>query len=625
MRLRSSWSNMIDSVADACRPDMTLAGVAAQYAAGVTPAELMRGLRARAEALGEHNMFIHLLDDAELAPWLTGLAAMDPSTTPLWGVPFVLKDNIDLAGVPTTAGCDAYAYMPDDSAFVVQRLLDAGALPLGKANLDQFATGLNGTRSPWGPCRNSVDTRYISGGSSSGSAVSVALGLASFSLGTDTAGSGRVPAAFNNLVGVKPTRGLLSARGVVPACRSLDCVSLFALHADDANHVLAIAEGFDAVDGYSRENPFDNAAQAYGCFDGILAFGVIGDAQLAFFGDDDYAQAYRQTLDHLTAQGIRLQEVDYTPFDETARLLYEGPWVTERYVATLPLVAEQPEAMVPVVRDIITAGREPLAADLFRAMYRLHDLKRRCADELRGVDALLTPTAGRCYTVDEMLEEPVRRNSELGYYMNFMNLLDMAAVAVPTAFTAAGLPFGVTLGAAGFTDRRLLSIANRLQQSFRLDMGATGQPLPPLEHRSAGREDTMDIVVCGAHMRGMPLHAQLAERGAVFVDATTTTAEYRLFALTGASLARPALVRIEAGGSAIDVEVWRLPTHEFGGFLRGIEAPLGLGTVRLQDGRLACGFIAEALTSDERTHDITDFGGWRAYLAAKGSAASTVR
>lgn len=610
---------MTDSAVEDPCPDMTLAGVAARYAAGITPAALMADLRARAEALAEHNLFIHLLDEAELAPWLDRLATLDPSTSSLWGVPFVLKDNIDLAGVPTTAGCEAYAYTPAESAHVVQRLLDAGALPLGKANLDQFATGLNGTRSPWGPCRNSFDKAFVSGGSSSGSAVSVALGLASFSLGTDTAGSGRVPAAFNNLVGVKPTRGLLSARGVVPACRSLDCVSLFALHADDADTVLGVAEGFDAADGYSRRNPRDNGRGTYGRFDGALSFGVIGEAQLEFFGDDAYAAAYRQTIERLGNDGIRLQEIDYTPFDETARLLYEGPWVTERYVATLPLIAEQPEAMVPVVRDIIAAGSEPLAADLFRAMYRLHDLKRRCDDALANVDALLTPTAGRCFSIEEMLAEPVRRNSELGYYMNFMNLLDMAAIAVPTAFTAAGLPFGVTLGAPAFADRRLLSIANRLQQSFKLDMGATRQPLPSLESRSVGREDVMEIVVCGAHLRGMPLNAQLTERGAEFGEATTTAPEYRLFALPAAPLARPALVRVEAGGAAIEVEVWRLPVHEVGGFLRGIGAPLGLGTVRLADGRHCSGFIAEALAEHERQDDITEFGGWRAYRESVGA------
>lgn len=597
--------------------DMTLAGVRQQYASGTIPAELMAGLRQRADSLREHNMFIHLLTADELQPWIDALQKRDPTDSPLWGVPFVLKDNIDLAGIPTTAACEAFAYTPSRSAFVVQQLLDAGALPLGKANLDQFATGLNGTRSPWGACRNSVDKSLISGGSSAGSAVSVALGLATFSLGTDTAGSGRVPAGFNNLVGVKPTRGLLSATGVVPACRSLDCVSIFALQADDANTVLAVAEGFDDADGYSRSNPFDNRSHAYGFFAAPLTLGIIPESQLKFFGDDDYEQAYRGTLDVLRERRVQLREIDYAPFDEVARLLYEGPWVAERYVATHPLIEEQPEAVFPVVRDIIAAGGKPTAAELFRAQYRLHDLKRRCASQLSGLDALLTPTAGRLFTIEEMLEEPIRRNSELGYYMSFMNLLDMAAVAVPTAFTGKGRPFGVTLGAAAFTDRRLLSIANRIQQMAPLPLAATGIEAVPLTMRSVERTDFMEVALCGAHMQGMPLNRQLTERGGELVECTATSAEYRLLALQEKSPQRPALIRVSEGGAAIDVEVWRIPTVQVGSFLQGIAAPLGLGSVTLRCGRCVCGFIAEATVGGDNSTDITHFGGWRAYQLAQ--------
>ncbi len=600
--------------------DMTLAGVRQNYASGMTPAELMALLRQRAESLSEHNMFIHLLTTDELQPWLDALQTKDPRSSPLWGVPFVLKDNIDLAGIPTTAACEAFAYTPSESAFVVQQLLEAGALPVGKANLDQFATGLNGTRSPWGACRNSVDKSLVSGGSSAGSAVTVGLGLASFSLGTDTAGSGRIPAGFNNLVGVKPTRGLLSATGVVPACRSLDCVSIFALQADDANAVLAVAEGFDAGDGYSRSNPFDNRSHAYGFFAAPLTLGIIPESQLKFFGDADYEQAYHRTLALLRDEGIQLREIDYAPFDEVARLLYEGPWVAERYVATLPLIEEQPEALFPVVRDIIAPGSKPAAADLFRAEYRLHELRLRCAAQLTGLDALLTPTAGRLFTIEEMLEEPIRRNSELGYYMNFMNLLDMAAVAVPTVFTEKGRPFGITLGSAAFTDRRLLSIANRIQQMVSLPLGATNVDSGPLTMRSVDRTDYMELAVCGAHLQGMPLNWQLTERGAERVENTATSAEYRLFALQEKSPQRPALVRVDEGGAAIEVEVWRLPASEVGSFLKGIAAPLGLGTVTLRCGRQVCGFIAEAVAGGEDSADITHFGGWRAYQQARSDS-----
>lgn len=595
--------------------DMTLSGVKAQYASGVTPAELMARLRVEAQQYEDRNIFIHMLTEEELAPFISTLKNKDPQSSALWGVPFVLKDNIDLAGIPTTAACQAYAYTPDISATVVQRFLDQGALPVGKANLDQFATGLNGTRSPWGPCGNSFDKALVSGGSSSGSAVSVALGLASFSLGTDTAGSGRVPACFNNLIGVKPTRGLLSATGVVPACKSLDCVSIFALHCDDANDLLAVAEGLDECDGYSRSNLYDNKAHAYGSFDSSLRLGIIPSRQLKFFSDTDYEAAYHSTLEKLCLAGVTLQEIDFAPFDEAARLLYEGPWVAERYIATLPLIEEQPESLFPVVRDIIAPGGKPTAAEQFQAQYKLSDLALRCRGQLEHLDALLTPTAGSLFSIEQMLAEPVRRNSELGYYMNFVNLLDMAALSVPSAMTGKGLPFGITLSSAAFTDRRLLSIGNLIQRTCSLSVGAGNLPMPALNDKPVGRTDWIELVVCGAHMQGMPLNSQLTDRGATFIEATQTAAEYTLYALDDGEIKRPALVRSGQGGAAIEVEVWRLPIPELGSFLVGIAAPLGLGKVTLTDGRVVCGFIAEACAVQEK-NNITHLGGWRRYCAA---------
>jgi allophanate hydrolase len=600
--------------------DMTIAGIRAQYEAGIRPDELMSRLKFQAEAYEDRNIFIHLLTDDELAPWIDDLMQLDPESVALWGVPFVLKDNIDLAGIPTTAGCEAFAYTPELSAPVVQRLVDQGALPLGKANLDQFATGLNGTRSPWGPCRNSFDDTLISGGSSAGSAVAVALGLATFSLGTDTAGSGRIPAGLNNLIGVKPTRGLLSARGVVPACQSLDCVSIFTFHCDDANKVLAIAEGSDAGDAYSRTNTLDNRSEHYGCFDASLTLGIVPDAQLKFFGDTSYEAAYRDTIENLKSDDITFKEVDFAPFDEVARLLYEGPWVAERYIATLPLIEKEPESIFPVVRDIIAPGCKPAATELFRAQYRLSALAQRCREQLENIDALLTPTAGRFFSIDEILAEPVKHNSELGYYMNFVNLLDLAALAVPTTFTDSGLPFGVTLSAAAFSDRRLLSIGNRIQRLCPLPLGAMGLSTPALCNESVGRTDWMELVVCGAHMQGMPLNHQLSERGAVFVEKTQTAADYRFYALSEGGLRRPALVRVMQSGSAIEVEVWRLPTIQLGSFIAGIAPPLGLGQVKLSDGRLLCGFIAEACAV-EMGLEITQLGGWRRYCDQLGSSA----
>lgn len=595
--------------------DMTLSGVKARYDSGLSPLELMQELREKAQGFDTYNIFIHLLDDKELAPYLERLATMNKDTTPLWGVPFVMKDNMDLAGIPTTAACEMFSYTPDSTAFVVQKLINQGALPLGKANLDQFATGLNGTRSPWGACSNSFDPTLVSGGSSSGSAVAVALGLASFSLGTDTAGSGRIPACFNNLVGVKPSRGLLSASGVVPACRSLDCVSIFALHCDDANTVLSAAEGHDDTDGYSRRNPYDNQQHTYGLYDETLTLGAIAADQLKFFGDAHYEESYKETIASLQASGVQLLEIDYTPFDEVAKLLYEGPWVSERYVATLPLVKDNPDAMFPVVRDIITGGEKPTAAELFKAQYRLQDLRKRCSAVIDSVDALLTPTAGTLFSIDQMLAEPIKHNSELGYYMNFVNLLDMAAIAVPTSFTSAGLPFGITLSAQAFSDRRLLSIANRIHSASNLTLGATGLAKSAQNVTTVTRNDSLQIVVCGAHLQGLPLNYQLVERGGTLVEKTRTSDNYKMYALEDGPVKRPALIRVEDdNGAAIEVEVWQLPTAEVGSFLAHIPAPLGLGKVQLADGRQLSGFIAEPAALTGAT-DITAMGSWRVFVA----------
>ena len=597
--------------------DLSIQGLRSAYAAGsLQPAGVLRQLRRQAAQYQQHNIWIHLLSEAEQEPWLARLAEHDPAALPLWGIPFAIKDNIDLAGIPTTAACPAFAYTPATSAVVVQQLLDAGAIPVGKTNLDQFATGLNGTRSPWGPCRNSFNPAFISGGSSAGSAVAVALGLASFSLGTDTAGSGRVPACFNNLVGLKPTHGLLSTSGLVPACRSLDCISIFAYNADDANAVLACAEGEDPADGYSRANPFLNRARNYGRREGGLQVGIIPADQLRFFGDDAYQQAYANTLQALQEQGFAFSEIDYAPFAEAARLLYEGPWVAERYLAATPLIQTRPEAVFPVVRDIIAAGAAPAATDLFRAEYRLKELRRLCAAQLAGVDCLLTPTAGRLFTIDEMLAEPVVRNSELGYYTNFMNLLDMAAVAVPTALTREGLPFGVTLAGQAFSDRALLSIANRIQQGLPLPMGATGRAQPALCDGGVGARGLIDVVVCGAHMAGLPLNWQLLERGAVLVERTTTAASYRMYALAGGPPLRPGLIRDENAGVAVEVEVWRMPGAAFGSFVADIPAPLGIGKVKLADGSERPGFICEPWGLAGAL-EISGMGGWRGYIARR--------
>jgi allophanate hydrolase len=527
--------------------------------------------------------------------------------------PGVIKDNIDLAGVPTTAACPAYAYTPGEHAFVVQRLLEAGAIPIGKTNLDQFATGLVGTRSPYGACQNPFNADFISGGSSSGSAVAVASGLVSFALGTDTAGSGRVPAAFSNIVGLKPTRGLVSTCGVVPACRSLDCVSIFALCCDDSQRVLDVCAFLDNRDAYARQVP-----AAPPCFDpGAFRFGVPSTEQLVFFGNHDGARLFNQAVERLQALGGHKVEVDFAPFLTAARLLYEGPWIAERYAAIEKFIEAQPDSLLGVTRTIISVGPKTTAVDTFKAQYRLMQLRRQAASVWQQVDCLLTPTAGTVYRIEQVEADPVRLNNNLGYYTNFMNLLDLSAVAVPAGLQADHMPFGVTLFAPAFADRILMVVADRLHQITAESAGATGLPLPPPMPRQpiAG---TVPLAVCGAHLSGLALNHQLTERGAWLLQRTRTAAAYRLYALPGGPPQRPGLVR-KPNGQSIEVEVWAMPTDQVGGFLQQIPPPLGLGQVQLEDASWVCGFICEPY-GIKGADDVTSCGGWRNYLAHRKSS-----
>ncbi|MDQ7746264.1 allophanate hydrolase [Hydrogenophaga pseudoflava] len=597
-----------------------LASLRAAYAAG-TPVRAVIAEAMRRCASDAHHAFIHRLTDAEIEPYVAHLDGVDPVSLPLYGVPFAIKDNIDLAHIPTTAGCPEYAYTPGESAFLVQRLIAAGAVPLGKANLDQFATGLNGTRSPYGACRNAFNPDFVSGGSSSGSAVSVAKGWVSFSLGTDTAGSGRVPASFNNLIGLKPSIGLLSATGVVPACRSVDTVSIFALTAADAQAVLAVAAVPDAADAFSRAaKPFgvDFSASHF-------RFGVPRPQDLNFFGNDAAVELFAQSIERLHALGGTAVEVDLTPFLEAARLLYEGPWVAERYVAIQDFIDAQPEAVFPPVRTIIEGGKAKTAADAFAASYKLKALKRVCDAVWQDVDCLLTPTAGTIYRIADMQAGPIRLNSNLGYYTNFMNLLDYAAVAVPAGFQASGdaqgLPWGVTLAAPAFKDVPLLRLADRFHRAqAALSLGATNATLAdtpaigtelPKGSNTAG---TVKVAVCGAHLSGLPLNWQLTQRGARLLGAVQSAPEYKFYALAGGPVQRPGMVRVNEGGAAIDMEVWELPAEHFGSFVDGIPAPLGIGKVKLADGSWVSGFVCEAI-GVEGGAEITALGSWRAWLA----------
>jgi allophanate hydrolase len=583
----------------------------AAYASGLRAPHLVAELLRRIEETNDPAIWIARFSDTALMAAAEALeqrrAAGD--VMPLFGFPFAVKDNIDVAGLPTTAACPAYAYTPAVSAPVVQRLLAAGALCIGKTNLDQFATGLVGVRSPYGTPRNAIDARYVPGGSSSGSAVAVALGQVAFALGTDTAGSGRVPAGFNNIVGLKPTRGALSTSGVVPACRSLDCVSVFALTAPDAMAVFEAARGSDETDPYSRAAPagFDIRPPSV-----TPRIGVPKAGQLDFFGDAAYAQCWLQAVERLQGLGVAAVEIDITPFLEAANLLYGGPWVAERAAAVGDFIASNPAAAWPVTRTIIEGGTRPTAVETFRAMYRLEALRTEAAKVWKQVDALLLPTTGTIYTLEQLAAEPVRFNTNLGAYTNFMNLLDLCGVAVPAGFTPAGLPFGITLAAPAWHENMLAPLADRLHRAAGVALGATKAAHPPATSAAAAPWPDVIIAVCGAHMKGLPLNRELLALDGRFLEATRTAAGYRLYRLPGGPPVRPGLVR-SAGGGAIALELWSLPSAGFGAFVARIPAPLGIGTITLEDGRTVKGFLCEAAAT-EGAEDITALGGWRAYL-----------
>jgi allophanate hydrolase len=589
--------------------DLSIPALRAAYLDGtLTPEQVLAEVARRCDACPDPAVWITRLTAEQIRPYLAALAGRDPRELPLYGVPFAIKDNIDLAGVPTTAACPDYAYQTERSAFVVERLIAAGAIPIGKTNLDQFATGLVGTRSPYGVPRCVFDERYIAGGSSSGSAVAVARGLVSFSLGTDTAGSGRVPAAFNGLVGIKPTRGLLSNTGVVPACRTLDCVSIFAADVAGAWTVLRESAVYEPEDSFAR--PVQAGPAAVPAF----RFGVPDRGSLTFFGNAGYAELFAQAAEHLADLGGTPVEIDLQPFLDTARLLYQGPWVAERYAAIAELIEAQPEALHPVTRVIIGPARQADAVAAFQAQYCLAGLRRRAEQVIEGLDFVIAPTAGTHYRVDEVEADPLALNTNLGRYTNFMNLLDLSAIAVPTGMTSTGLPFGVTLFAPAFRDRALAGYAARLHAA-----SGAGSPSPtPFDPEPLPGEALSRIAVCGAHMEGLPLNGQLTGRGGRLIRRTRSAPVYRLYALPGGPPHRPGMVRVTESGAPIEVEVWELPTPRLGDFLALVPAPLAIGTVELEDGQRLPGFVCEAYAASG-AEDITRLGGWRAYLAQAGN------
>ncbi len=556
--------------------------------------------RARAYDSIQPQVWISRAADAELLAQATlvdeRIAAGE--CLALGGVPIAVKDNIDVAGFATTAACPQFAYRPVRSATVVELLVRAGAIVIGKTNLDQFATGLVGTRSPYGAVGCAFNREYVSGGSSSGSAVAVAAGLVPLALGSDTAGSGRVPAAFNHLFGLKPTRGRWSTRGLIPACRSLDCVSAFTVNAADAALVDEVLAQFDVEDPYSRRAPAPG-----GSIGGQFRFGVPQPQQLSELAPED-ARCYAAACARLEAVGGISVTVDVSTLIEAAGLLYGGPWVAERTAVLEDLLATQPGAIHPVVRAIVQAAKGLSAVEAFRGLYAQQQCARTAEGLWERIDVLLMPTTPTTFRISEVLAEPVGLNAQLGRYTNFVNLLDMSAIALPAGFRGNATAAGVSLIGPAWTDRGLLAIAARYSQDLKLSVPALDMQTRPAR---------VQLAVVGAHLSGMPLHWQLSSRSARLVQHTRTAPVYRLYAMTTQTPAKPALVHVGPGGADIETEVYELDAAVFGTFVNEVPAPLAIGTVALADGSSVKGFVAEPRAILGAT-DITADGGWRNYL-----------
>jgi allophanate hydrolase len=595
----------------------TVAEILDAYRRGAAePEDIVARSYARIRAHDDPAIFITLRDQGDVLAEVRALQQAGDKTLPLYGIPVAVKDNIDVKGLPTTAACPAYSYRPNKDAACVARLRAAGAVVIGKTNLDQFATGLVGVRTPYGIGRNLFDPKLIPGGSSTGSALAVGAGITPLSLGTDTAGSGRVPAGFANIVGLKPSRGLVSNAGVVPACRTLDCVSVFALTVDDAMATLAVIAGTDAADAASRP------PRGVGPMPEGLKLGVPLSGQRLFFGDRTSETLYEASLAQFAALGAAVVEIDIEPFYAAAQLLYEGPWVAERYLTTRALIASSPESLLPVTRQIILAGAHGTAADAFAAFYQLEDLRRVRDHVFRNIDAMVLPTAPTIYTVEQVLADPIGLNSRLGTYTNFVNLLEMCGLAVPAAMRADGTPFGVTLLAPAGEDASLAAIGRVFHAATGLPLGALRYPQPPLASPLAALADgEIPLAVVGAHLSGMPLNGELRAAGARLIERSATAPHYRLYALPGTRPPKPGLLRVKNGaGAAIEIEVWALSEQAFGRFVAAVPPPLSIGTLELDSGRPVKGFLVEA-EAVEGARDISSFGGWRAFVAQEKAPA----
>lgn len=588
------------------------------YQLGLKPSEVIAESLARIANTNDEGIYLYLASNSELTTAIEKLGPFDLDLKPLWGIPFAVKDNIDVEGMPTTVGCEEYKYIAEQDAFVVSLLKSAGAIVIGKTNLDQFATGLVGMRTPYPAPKNAVNPELVPGGSSSGSAVTVSHNHVCFSLGTDTAGSGRIPAALNNIVGLKPTLGSISATGVVPACRSLDTVSIFALTVEDASQVYAQCRRYDEKDAFSaiytgavkKEMPTH------------FTIGVPNSNSL-IIDEPEQKEAYQQALVYWKDKGAKIVEIDFQFFYEVAKLLYEGPWVAERLAALTPFIEQQPEALHPITYKIITSGQQFSACDTFNAFYRLQALRKQTDSILSNIDLMCVPSMpGMVYTKDIELD-PITPNSRLGTYTNFVNLLGLCAIAVPGKERSDGLPSSITLIANGHCDALIHTLAADYQTDQSTHLGATKytitdstSDLIPTNIQDMLCKDEIAIAAVGAHMKDLPLNYQLIDKGARFLISTKTEAKYSLYCLAGKEPLRPGLIKNNEGNS-IELEIWAIQKDKVGDFIDQIPSPLCIGTVTLEDQHQVKGFLCES-HGLEGSEDISQFGGWRNFLLSKG-------
>jgi allophanate hydrolase len=599
--------------------NLDLSSLADRYQSGaLCPTQVIQHLWDGLAASRDLAIWIHLLSLEELLAQATALdrRSGELESLPLYGVPFAVKDNIDVAGYPTTAGCPGYRYVAERSAPVVARLIEAGAIFVGKTNMDQFSTGLAGDRSPYGAPGNPFDSSRISGGSSSGSAVAVARGLVGFAIGTDTAGSGRVPAGCNNIVGLKPTPGQLSNEGIVPACRTLDCVAIFAATAKDAWTVFNVARGCsggpirldepDAVDGVDS----DGATTAI-----PFRFAIPRPDQLEYFGDDSARTAFEDAVERMESLGGIQAPIDFAPLQEVAALLYEGPWLAERLAVLGDFLRDHPADVYPATRKVLEAGSKYSAADYFKASYRLAALRPNCQAIFDSADMLVVPTMPTLPALAAVQADSIAWSRRLGYYTNFVNLLGLSAIAIPAGLTPDGLPHGITLIASAGKEMELCRFADRWQRATDLPLGATGNRLPrsadsrPPKPRPCA-PDHVRVAVAGAHLRGQPLHPDLRRWGARFVRTCRSASRYRFMAFLDLRPPRPGLLRDDSRPGAVDLEIFDMPVEGFGRLVASVAPPLAIGTVELADGEMVKGFLCESFAA-ATARDITEFGGWR--------------